>query len=379
VALPGDPTLVGTGITLGVPALQNPPAAASKTALTIPLKVPKSTKAPKLSVGVRWDPIDVPDTAPIATPAYGTTGAGAPKTGSGAPAVTPPAATPEATSKATSNPSPAATPKASAAAGATSARGPAAEPKPADTTADPDSGPRNVDARATPSAPDTMATPQPTIDPKDPSLADVQLVQPEQLGSLVQPVAATLSHGNLKVAVKLPDRPGRYRLVITLHDKTGVAFDPATQEMVRGLLVRVTGPHDAQYLVSPTKQATAGDPFALPVGVANLGKNPWGNELSASRRTGEARPETHAVLVAHWIALGSAGATEPSAATPDITLDLPPAVAPGAVTRGILIGTAPAAAGDYLVILDVVTPELGSLAAKGVSPGIVRVTVANGR
>jgi hypothetical protein len=61
-----------------------------------------------------------------------------------------------------------------------------------------------------------------------------------------------------------------------------------------------------------------------------------------------------------------------------MTLDLPPAVAPGAVTRGMLIGTAPAAPGDYLVVLDVVTPELGSLAAKGVLPGLVRVTVTNG-
>jgi hypothetical protein len=31
--------------------------------------------------------------------------------------------------------------------------------------------------------------------------------------------------------------------------------------------------------------------------------------------------------------------------------------------------------GDYLVLLDVITPRSGSLAAAGVAPGIVRVTV----
>ena len=369
VALPADPTLVGTGITLGIPALQNRPAAASKTALTIPIKVPKSTKAPKLTVGVRWDPIDVPDTVPIATEGAGTTGTEAPTADSARPG-TGTSATP------TSTPTPKAkaTPK-----GTSNTTKGTSTAAPTEPGVEPVAEPRNVDGRPTERAPDAESTPQPAVDPRDPSLGDVQLVQPEELGSLVQPAAATLGGGKLKVQVKLPDRPGRYRLVITLHDRTGLAFDAATQEMVRGLLVRVTGPNDAQYLVSATKAATAGEPFRLPVGVANLGSSPWGNAPSASRRAGEARPATHAVLVARWVALGTAATTQPRAvAAPDMTLELPPGLAPGDVARGIVVGTAPAASGDYLVMLDVVTPELGSLAAKGVSPGLVRVTVTNG-
>jgi hypothetical protein len=38
--------------------------------------------------------------------------------------------------------------------------------------------------------------------------------------------------------------------------------------------------------------------------------------------------------------------------------------------------TAPAAPGDYLILLDVITPRIGSLAIAGVSPGIIRVTVS---
>ena len=37
--------------------------------------------------------------------------------------------------------------------------------------------------------------------------------------------------------------------------------------------------------------------------------------------------------------------------------------------------SAPATPGEYLLVLDVVDPQTGSLAAAGVPPGIVRATV----
>jgi hypothetical protein len=49
-------------------------------------------------------------------------------------------------------------------------------------------------------------------------------------------------------------------------------------------------------------------------------------------------------------------------------------VEPGAVERVSLQLTAPAA-GQYLLVLDVVVPGSGSLSAGGVEPAIVRVTV----
>ena len=220
----------------------------------------------------------------------------------------------------------------------------------------------------------------------------MQLVEPEQLGSLVQPARATFSQTRVKTKVKIPDAPGRYRLVITLHDSTGVAYDAATQAMVRGLLVRVTGPIDASYLVAPAKSAVAGTVFTLPVGVANLGTKPWGSEASGTRRAGDVHPATNAVLVAHWVPLdaalvdgasrgaGAAGGSGAggAAATPDVSVDLRPGLRPGDTTRVVVNAAAPARPGDYLLMLDVVAPDIGSLAAKGVPPALVRVTVTTG-
>ncbi|HSL32237.1 MAG TPA: hypothetical protein VK871_01230, partial [Candidatus Limnocylindrales bacterium] len=59
----------------------------------------------------------------------------------------------------------------------------------------------------------------------------------------------------------------------------------------------------------------------------------------------------------------------------DTTAVLPAGLAPGASASVVLRLTAPDVPGDYLVLLDVITPRSGSLAAAGVAPGIVRVTV----
>ena len=48
---------------------------------------------------------------------------------------------------------------------------------------------------------------------------------------------------------------------------------------------------------------------------------------------------------------------------------------PGTSVRVTFELTAPAAPGEYLLVLDVIDPATGSLAAAGVPPGIVRVSV----
>ena len=57
-------------------------------------------------------------------------------------------------------------------------------------------------------------------------------------------------------------------------------------------------------------------------------------------------------------------------------VELPSAFAPRAVIKAALQTFAPTAAGDYLLVIDILTPEVGSLAAQGVEPTIVRVHVA---
>jgi len=54
---------------------------------------------------------------------------------------------------------------------------------------------------------------------------------------------------------------------------------------------------------------------------------------------------------------------------------LPIGFTPGDSVKAILGLSVPKVAGDYLLILDVVTPERGSLIASGADPTLVRVTV----
>ena len=80
-----------------------------------------------------------------------------------------------------------------------------------------------------------------------------------------------------------------------------------------------------------------------------------------------------------WVALGSVKdpAQDDAANAASVTAaELPAGFKPGAVARPNLRLFAPSVPGDYLLILDVFTPEAGSLTARGVEPPIIRVTVA---
>ncbi|MFL5679204.1 MAG: hypothetical protein ACJ77B_01235, partial [Chloroflexota bacterium] len=334
IATPGDPSLIDTGLKLGTPYLKDRSVAGAKSSIWIPYTTDKGKKLPAgLSVGVRWDPIDVADPQPAAadgSAAVTTAGtdADAPKTSAESP-----------------KPKPKSTPKAKA------------TPKPA------------PGASATPGA--NAATPHMT-DPEDPSRQPVSLVVPERLGSLVDPKAADTGSTRIRAPLTMPTAPGRYRLVITLHDATGVAYDAATQALVKGLLVRVTGDTAADYLVAKQVSATAGKQLELPVGVANLGTTPWGADApEGPRKVGDERAATRAVLVARWVSLSPGTPVDDDAAV----VSLPVALDPAGVARVVVDATAPAEPGDYLLMLDVVVPGTGSLAAKGVPPALVRVTV----
>jgi hypothetical protein len=115
----------------------------------------------------------------------------------------------------------------------------------------------------------------------------------------------------------------------------------------------------------------------LPVGVSNLGAQAWGRPavVNASRRQ-VLEPAQRAVLVGRWIDLGDAAAGSAAGPTPaDASASLPVGLKPGASAGVVLHLTAPTRPGVYLLLLDVVTPESGSLAAAGVAPAIVRVSV----
>jgi hypothetical protein len=213
-----------------------------------------------------------------------------------------------------------------------------------------------------------------TTAPNDPAF---DLVVPEQAGEIVAPVSAKkLANGGFAVAVRVPSTPGLYRLVATLHQPDGVAYDAATQALVPALVVRVTGPLTATYGAPSTATAATGASFQLDVRVRNLGQGAWGHPAAVlPARIGELDPAIHATLVARWVDL-SGLVTTPAGPVGAVTSSMLPAgLQPGATADVEFQLTAPAVPGEYLLILDVVDPITGSLAAAGVPPGIVRVTV----
>ena len=232
---------------------------------------------------------------------------------------------------------------------------------------------------------------QPVVDSPDPAdePPQIQLVAPE-LPGIVVVADATAKLTRLTVPVTLPERTGLYRMSTTLHDRDGVAFDAATQALVPALIVRVTGPLWASYAIADTVEATSEAPLVLPVRLANTGSVSWsvgpvdqpdagGTADPAPASLSPELPATGSVqrrpawLVARWIALDrmADGPLPPS----DVS-GPPTYLSPGASAVFAFDLVAPSEPGHYLLVIDVVLADRGSLAAHGVPPGLVRVIVA---
>ncbi|MEA2536104.1 MAG: hypothetical protein QOF11_338 [Chloroflexota bacterium] len=200
----------------------------------------------------------------------------------------------------------------------------------------------------------------------------IELVVPETPGDVVTPVRAAFAAGRLKVSIDLPAEPGTYRLSTTVHGPDGVAFDADTQALVPALTVRVSRPLSVAYGVVADLKIRAGASLAVSVRLANDGLVPWA--LTPVVDEDLVLPTlawTHppAQLVARWLSLGLGTTTGATNATVPVRVD------PGSETVAELPLTAPEAPGDYLIVLDIVSPLHGSLAASGVSVGQIRVTV----
>ena len=189
---------------------------------------------------------------------------------------------------------------------------------------------------------------------------------------MVTPARATLTRGRLKLTVGLPADPGTYRLTTTIHGADGLAFDAATQALVPVLTVRVSRPLSVAYGVVPDLTIPAGASMTVPVRVANDGILAWAlppvvGEEPIDPSLARSRPPAR--LVARWLPLGLGTTTDATDATTPVRVD------PGSETTVQLALSAPATAGDYLVVLDIASPLNGSLAASGVAVGQIRVTV----
>jgi hypothetical protein len=207
---------------------------------------------------------------------------------------------------------------------------------------------------------------------------DVQLVAPEQLGSVVSLARVKASSKGLTLDVRYPAAPGLYRLVPTLHTPSGVAYDAATQALLSPVIVRVAGPIAAAYGAPAALEMPAGSTTSTAVRVVNAGSQAWDEEtasppaLSADELLAWlSTSRVPASLVATWVS--TTGLPVPAASSAVLGLAVG---APGGESAVILDLVAPEAPGEYLLLLDVVSPVHGPLSALGSAPALVRVSVS---
>jgi hypothetical protein len=243
------------------------------------------------------------------------------------------------------------------------------DPKPA-----PGAGTSPPAASSSPSAAST--SPAPLSTPAAIDAPDVDLIVPEQLGSVVSLGRATATNKGLNVGVTYPTAPGLYRLVVTLHDSTGIAYDAPTQSKLTSVIVHVGGLYSAAFGAPTVLALNTGAASTVGVRVVNAGSQVW----DAPSSTPPSEPDsllvwlrtnrTAARVTGTWVS--SQGLPVPSPASAAID---PTAAAPGGSAAVGLNVVAPDQAGDYLLLLDVVTPTHGALSTLGSTPAIIRVSV----
>ena len=234
--------------------------------------------------------------------------------------------------------------------------------------------PRRTRRRRRPTSPRPRRLPSPSAAPIDPP--DVDLVVPEQQGSVVTLNPAARNGKGLNVGVTYPSAPGLYRLVVTLHDAAGVAYDAPTQAMVNSVLVRVGGSYTAAFGAPTSISLTTGATDTVGVRVVNAGSQGWDAPSTTPPSESDSlliwlrTSRTAARLVGTWVSTEGLPVPAPTSKALD-----PTAAAPGGTAAVGLPLVAPSQPGQYLLLLDVVTPTHGSLSTLGSTPSLIRVSV----
>lgn len=197
----------------------------------------------------------------------------------------------------------------------------------------------------------------------------------EAPGAAVEPVPVTVREAAIGFDVTLPSTPGRYRLEVRLHDPSGGAYDAATQSSMPALLVRVSADVDGSIVVDGPLAMVQGARFEVEAAVTNLGREAWGRPVGATR-AGRATGEPSAArIVGQWLAIEDDVQRRAAAAAAWASGMLPAGHAAGSMVRVVLDGAAPVVPGTYLLVLDIVLPDGGSLVSAGREPVVLRVTV----
>jgi hypothetical protein len=350
---PGGPgSLVAPGARPALADLLGPTVAASVDRLIVTFDSRTVPLLPdQLDVGTRWTRIGDDGGVPLEPDAVDSPGAPGPGVAAGGGGA--PARGSSGSVGASRSPSPGGGGKSAATA------------KP-DATAKPSASPTADASAALAASPADSAT--------DPQVID--LVVPEAPGSLIATAPASGSGRQRTVNVSLPGDPGVYRLVATLHDADGVAYDAATQALVPALIVHVTGRIWVSYGAPDQVSATAGQPLSVSIRVANTGSQDWGpRPLGDVVDPEPAQPDPQARVVGHWLHLDD-GSSEGQPT--DLLAGSTPVVdiVPGSSEVVDLAVQAPVGPGHYLLVVDLVTSNGLSLAAAGVPPALIRVVVA---
>ena len=192
---------------------------------------------------------------------------------------------------------------------------------------------------------------------------------------------ATVSGRSLDVSLPTPQVAGAYELELGLHDSYGPMIGSDGQPLARTVPINVARPLSVAYDVPADLQAVAGEPVTLEVGLTNTGNISWQQlETDVIEQRGpdpfRLIPPEQARLVGRIVRLYAADGDE------EIASDEPLVVADAAVLPGesavrLLYFRAPGAAGDYVLILDVVTPSYGPLNEAGVASGTVLLHVGS--
>jgi hypothetical protein len=322
---PVVPSLASLGVHVDVPELipieaRGGLVASRPAQLRLPITVPKGTALPgDMRIGVRWQALDPPAI--------------------GAVAPSPDHAVPT-------------TPSPGAAAAATPSPDKAAATAPAPSAAE-----SPAPAAAEPPAP--AAAEPPAID----------LVAVEQPGDVVASAPATWKDGGLDIAIDLPAAPGRYRLTTTILDAEDVALDAPTQALVAVVIVRVSQPVSVAYGLVSELSGTAGAALTLPLRVANDGALPWSEPPRTQTPWGHWVTHEQPTIIVRWLSLDAPNAGAGFIATAG------PNLAPGDEAIVPLTLTAPSEPGSYLLVVDLMSPLHGSMAAAGCPVAEARVLI----
>jgi hypothetical protein len=215
-----------------------------------------------------------------------------------------------------------------------------------------------------PVATTVVAGPSAADAPADPP--GIALVYPEEPSTVIEPAAVRHTQRGVSTPVTFPDDPGVYRLIATVHQPSGVAYDRATQDLLRPLIVRVSAPVSVAYGVASALDAEPGRTITLPVRVVNSGSKRWEREIEHGLIT-----RLPALVEARWVSFTANRVPDGAMAVLD-----PAHTAPGRGTVVALDLVAPTEPGEYLLVLDVDSPDLGLLSALGAGVATVRVHVA---